>query len=1042
MRAKILSASAGSGKTYQLVYKYIRDVVENPSLYRHILAVTFTNKATEEMKSRILRQVDALASGGKSPYLEDLMQELSIDEKTVRERSKQARTLILHDYSRFTVLTIDTFFQRILRAFIKELGIDLNYNVEIETSSLLIKGVDSLIEQIAEDEPLKRWMVEFAAERMEESKRWDLREAILDVGGEIFKESNRAILSDAKSKESIAKAIKSLAQRASATKVQMKRTAQEAIEIIAREGLSVDDFPYKKGGFAAYFYTTASGECVPYKSRVSSALQSEEAWGKIGSASRNMAPKIKGHLENICSIYDSNHALWNTAALLGENYRSFALLADLYSKVERMCEEQNLMLLSETKHILSEFIKDSDTPFIYEKVGNRYERYMIDEFQDTSKKEWQNFLPLLQNAISQAESTSVFIVGDVKQSIYRWRGGDWRILHNEALSALGAENTELVNLKDNWRSLPRVVEFNNNLISSVVRIDNSALNGSLSEAVERGGLSQESCGELHNMMQSAYREHSQVAKRKSEAEGYICIERYDEEPPIITTICSLIDRGFRPCDILVLVRTKAEGARVANAILAFKRDVESQKYRFDVMTQEALIVGSAPISGFIIATLRLSINSDDTLSRAIYNQYLGRDFACEIDPESLQRIKNLAMLSPEEAFEQILIWHSLQDRSEEIAYIQALHEQIISFCSTRIADISLFVEWWDEVGCNRSLSVERSEHTVEIMTIHKAKGLEKAAVIMPFTSWRLDPKPNGSIVWAEGDDLEDLGRFPIKYKKSMEQSAFSLDFHRERLYSHIDNINLLYVALTRASESLHIFVPQRGGDNVGELIFSAIERRDEGLFIGDCSLNDASEGGVERYTVGEPTPHIVEMVESSAKQIVMRQYPTSEIMVRLSLPSQRYFEEQEVELSPQNFGLLMHKAFEGAESREQIFEAVNQMQQRGTISAEHTHLLRSKIEQSLDNPIVAEWFNGRWQSVKSEAQIVIPASQTQRRPDRVMIDGERVVVVDYKFGKRNLKAHSKQVRDYLSLLQRMGYSSCEGYIWYVNDATVEPVMAE
>ncbi|MDE6828036.1 MAG: UvrD-helicase domain-containing protein, partial [Alistipes sp.] len=260
MRAKILNASAGSGKTYQLAYKYVHDVVQQPTLYRHILAVTFTNKATEEMKSRILKEIHLLASGGESAYLDDLCRELELDAATVRRRAAEARARILHDYSRFTVLTIDTFFQRILRAFIKELGIDLDYNIEIETASVLAKSADTLVEAIATDRDLLRWMTGFVEERIAEGRKWDVREGILSLGGELFKEKNRETLSSPRSKEELRRIVQEAAAHAEATRRQMTDAAVRAVEIIGAAGLSAADFCGKSRSFAHYFYSVAAGE--------------------------------------------------------------------------------------------------------------------------------------------------------------------------------------------------------------------------------------------------------------------------------------------------------------------------------------------------------------------------------------------------------------------------------------------------------------------------------------------------------------------------------------------------------------------------------------------------------------------------------------------------------------------------------------------------------------------------------------------------------------------------------------------------------------
>ena len=1045
MRAKILNASAGSGKTYQLAYKYVRDVVEQPSIYRHILAVTFTNKATEEMKSRILKEIHLLASGGESSYLENLCRELDMDAATVRRRAAEVRSKILHDYSRFTVLTIDTFFQRILRAFIKELGIDLNYNVEIETASVLTKSADTLIEQITTDRDLQRWLTDFVQERIDEGKKWDVRDGILTLGGELFKEKNKEALSLARSREELGRIVGEATARAAATKQQMRERAAEAVRIMADAGVGPTDFTGKSRSFAHYFLTVAAGELKPYTATVGKMSLTTEGWAPKGSPAAPLAARLQPLLREMCDLYDANVRSWNTCDLLRENYRSFALLSDLYAKVQQLCDEQNMMLLSETKYILSEFIGHNDAPFIYEKVGNRFEHFMIDEFQDTSVKEWENFLPLLQNAMAQSEATSVLIVGDIKQSIYRWRGGDWKILHSQAQRALGADSTELVNLTENYRSLPAVVDFNNKAIGRVVEADNRALNATLDEAAARGDMDARTAAGLRDTLQKAYREHAQTPRRLGGVPGYVSVETFAERPPVVERICEVLDKGFRPCDIMILVRGATDGARVAAELLDFKRRNDDPRYRFDVMTQEALIVGNAPVSSFIAAALRLSLNPDDSLSRAVYNHYLGRGFDRPLPGDERTFFRSIRLLSPEEAFERIVMRHALHDDRQQTAYLQAIHEQIIGFCASKIADIALFLDWWEQQGQNRSLSVDESATTVEITTIHKAKGLEKRVVLIPWCSWQLDPKSGGNvtnIVWAEAQgDAGAVGRFPVKYKKAMAESGFSAEYYRELVYSHVDNINLLYVALTRAAESLHVFIPRKGGKSVGGLLLQSIGADgDKALLDGTEGRRTATEEG-ERFEFGRFTGPVPGGGKASdSVHVVLENYPTARADLRLRLPSQRYFEEEdEVELSPRNFGILMHKAFEQADDRQQIYEAVQRMRDDGTLSPGEAEALRGMIARVLAHPVAGEWFGGGWQRVRNENEIIVPGAGSTGPPDRVMIRGTRAVVVDYKFGSRDPGRYRRQVGEYLGLLRQMGYTQCEGYLWYVKLGEIEKV---
>ncbi len=1034
MRALILNASAGSGKTYQLAYKYVHDALSEPHLYRHILAVTFTNKATEEMKSRILKELHNLASGEKSDYIEQLCKDLRLDETTIRKRALDVQTRILHDYSHFTVLTIDKFFQRILRAFIRELGIDLNYNIEIETDSILAKSADALIEQITADESLRRWLTEYVRERIEDGDKWDVRDSILSLGDELFKEENRRAIIEGLSKEELKGVIDKAMSHAEITKQEYRRLGEQAMEIMQRAGVTPSDYTQKSRSFAHIFSAVAAGELKQPTATAVKMSMTREGWCTPNSPAATTVAELQPLLSEICRQYKRCVEVCNSAKMMSDNFRSFALLADLHTKVRELCEQENTLLLSETKHILGEFIADNDAPFIYEKVGNRYERLMIDEFQDTSAKEWQNFLPLLYNAMSQSTSTSVFIVGDIKQSIYRWRGGDWRLLGSKAREDLRDENTELRTLKDNYRSLERIVKFNNQIIERIIDIDNAVLNSRIQEAHAAGQLNDKNLQSLMNLLKQAYSEHAQTPRKKAEADGYVRIETYEEQAPIIDSICEVIDNGFRPSDIMILVRGKSEGAQIAERLLEFKARNTNPRYNFDVMTQEALIIGRSTEVGFIVASMRLALEPNDKISRAIYNRHRGVSVDTPLSEDDALFLRSIRLLSPEEAFEKIVMHSTLH--KGEVAYIQALHEQIINFCANRIADLRLFVEWWDEHGAKQSLAVEQSASTIEIMTIHKAKGLEKRVVIIPSCNWYLMPLPD-SIIWAESSQRDniDVGKFPMKYQLNMSHSVFSPSYYREMVYSHIDNINLLYVALTRAVEALYIYLPRTSKSNrIGHLILDALASDSLPL------KKQTTPSGDTRYESGTQSPPIVTKKEQNIPTIKLEDYPTSQADLRLRLPSQRYFEQQKrVELSPRDFGILMHRVFADAAHSEQIEQAIKRMHDDGVISDNESKRLRESIDRALSDSVTKSWFDGSWEIVRNESDIVIPNESSTRRPDRVMIKGKRAVVVDYKFGAIDSEDHRNQIAEYMQHLRSMGYTDIEGYLWYVKLGRTERV---
>ena len=1048
-RAKILSASAGSGKTYQLAYKYVRDVVERPELYRAILAVTFTNKATEEMKSRILREIHILAAGERSNYLDKLCAELEMPEHAVRKQALRARTLILHDYSRFSVLTIDKFFQRIIRAFIKELGIDLNYNIELDHSSLLSRSADRLVEKIADDADLKRWMLEFVEERINDGVRWDMRGDLRSLGNEIFKERSKERTKLRKSKEELGKIVANIVADAERAKNYIKSLGQRSVDIIAEHGLSADMFAGKSRSFVFRFYKYAEGDLSAPTATMLKAADDIDAWyAKDASANvRDAAVELQPILQELCNAFPDVEKRVNTAKLLRGNYRSFALLADLSEQVDKICDEENIMVLGETKHILSTFVDGSNAPFIYEKVGNRFERFMIDEFQDTSVREWQNMLPLLQNAMAESEACSVFIVGDVKQSIYRWRGGDWRLLQDVAIGDLGRDSVHVDRLEQNFRSLEKVVDFNRNLIDSVVATDNQYINNIVDNALNSKHINELLHSSLHDIVSTAYDKHKQVLGKKYDDEGYAEITFFDttlDDSPFIEVIEDAINRGYRYRDILILVRGKSDGRKVAERLFAYK---EQSKRGFNVLTSDSLTIENSNITQFIISLFRLAVDPTNDIERGVYNRFLGNSLEHKFDDRECEFLSHIAHLSPMEAFEAVVVEYKLYERNGQVAYLQAMHEGIVSFSTSRISDIQHYLDWWDEKGKNETLSVEMTDDTIEISTIHKAKGLERDVVIIPYCKWDTAPRAAlQSVVWskATAGDAAEIGEFPVVYGKDMQNSAFTPDYYTELVMSHVDAVNLLYVAVTRASKELYVIVPtklntkSKSSDSINDIV--PLLTVAANTYFPDaeiCSDVDGVHRKIHRH--GTKLNIMKREVKRGTDSVVLDDYTSHLPDVKIHYPSRRFADEGiSFGSASQRLGIRLHRVFEGAVTFDDLERNITRMENDALISTAEARELRDNISRFMANEVVCEWFTKAWDDVKCEAQIF--ATDEIRRPDRVMISGRRAVVVDYKFGDKTFSRYLGQVEQYMKLLNEMNlYDEIEGYVWYINLGEIDKV---
>ncbi len=1051
-KVKILKASAGSGKTYRLAYEYIKGVVCDPSLYRETLAVTFTNKATEQMKRRIVESLHALAAapetappgGDRVTYLDELMRETGLSRSRIVRNAAQARTLILHDYSRFAVSTIDKFFQRVARAFFRELGLDFDYTVEIDREWVLESAVDRLLERTAADRELRQAVGRLVAERSEQGRGWDVRPDIVRIGAELFRESYVPNPNGAARLRTLYDAI---AQEIAVRFEAVRGSAREALRVIGEAGLTVDDFSYKRQSFVGYLVQLVEAEAPKaYGARFLQATENVEAWAGKSSPCRAqilaLEPALMPLLREVREGIDGLVLDGNSCELVGENLTRSLLLSRLAEEVRAVSAEQNRVMIHETAKLVHRLVSENDAPFIYEKVGNAYSRYMIDEFQDTSEHQWQNFVPLLDNALAENDGEPVMLIGDVKQSIYRWRGGDWRILGYEADRHFSGALAEAAPMDTNWRSERNVVEFNNGLIRRVVEHDAEELAAFLELAPER-------VRPLAEMLRRSYEGFEQRAapgRMARPAEGYVEVIPTSRDRVggiIVDRVADILARGYALRDIAVLVRNNYEAPVVADVLL---------EAGYAIVSQEALLLGGSPVVGFVMAVFALADTPEDSVARAQYNAFLGRAYGEELAPEESEFIAGLLRSALTESFERILSRYRLGERRDAVSYLQALYQVVVSYSKQTISDVPLLLEWWRENGGRKTIYLPSEQDAITIMTVHKAKGLEFPCVLIPFCDWELLPKSrgNGTTLWVEADGEDErarrfaeLGPVPVKYKTQMAGSYFAADYYRESVYAHVDNLNLLYVALTRAGRELYVmYDPLQKGTRVSGLI-DAVVPGFEALRKETYSLPTGDEGPF--YAFGEKSPVAApteRTAEEDERRIVLENFPAHEAgqRVRVRWSSDRYFGQDREAVSPRRYGVLMHRLFELTDSPDRLDEVLARMRVAGDITSdEEEALLRSRAAAALRDPMVASWFSPGWEVIHSERDIIAAGGRV-RRPDRVMTapDGS-AVVVDYKFGAVRRPDYHRQVSEYMELLRKMGYTRVEGYLWFVELGEVERV---
>lgn len=1059
---KIYKASAGSGKTFALTLEYFRIIFANPVEYKNILAVTFTNKATEEMTSRIINELHKLAEGKQSDYGEVLQKELNFSADQLKNRAKLLRTMLLHDYGRLSVTTIDRFFQRLVKAFTKELGIFPGYNVELDSDFVLLKAIDKVMQQVKNDARLRNWIGELMSSSVEEGKSWSVKAKIADLGAELFRENymlfDKKILEKFNDKNFLKEYQGFLHHVISDYEQKAVATGARAVCLIKESGLELPDFKGNKSGCAAYFYKLAAENFEAPTATARKGIDSPESWMTKTSENRSrieaLFPELNVLLKEAVGLFDAHSGYYNSAMQLSDNLYQLGILNDLYKEIREYCNEKGLMLLSDTTRLLNALIDGNDTPFLFEKVGNYYKHLMIDEFQDTSSMQWKNFKPLVVNSLS--EGNQVMIVGDVKQSIYRWRNGDWGLLAHGVQQGLNSFDTQEIVLENNWRSGRQIVEFNNVFFKK--------------GAVFLTALFEKDAGESNpwsHAIADAYDNLSQFPQQK--ASGYVDVrfgpEKKEENSDaaimegVVTVILDIMARGGSLKDIVILVRGGKEGAFVANYLMEYNKTADNI---LNFISNDSLYVWSSPYVKFIVAVLKYITEPYDMVNRAVilyyYRSFVKPDKETDlhllfraIGEKDLFQVleadfnadsEKLMTYSLFETIETVIDKFSLKDNREDIPYLVAFQDIIFEYETANSNSVTLFLEWWEKEQGKKVLSTSENADAVRILTIHKSKGLEFKYVILPFCSWELDSFRPVRCIWCSNNEpgFNQLEYAPLNYSSKLSETIFKEDYYDEHLKAYVDNLNLLYVALTRAKTELYIrpYTPKVNKDgsvalsDIGAFIyyvFLTLKNNPETSLIPDENLN---------LFLGQKHLNVDKMPDTN-KSLELKQYPVYELENRVSVKYrfQDYTDLENAGLSAINEGKLLHEIFKSIEYAGDVEKAVLQAYLSGLIDEKEREGYCRKIVDYISDPEVADWFNPDYKVI-NEREILFP-SGAKARPDRILMQNDRVIVIDYKFGQGEEKKYLNQVQFYCNTLKKMGYAEVEGHIWYVRLGKIKSV---
>jgi ATP-dependent exoDNAse (exonuclease V) beta subunit len=1051
----IYSASAGSGKTYKLTAIYLTNLFKSRYNYRRILAVTFTNKATAEMKSRILDNLYKIAVGENSDYLSGLVKATNKTEDWIRKEAKEILNSILHDYSRFSVSTIDSFFQKVLRAFAREVGLHAGFNIELDHSSILSSAVDEMIASAAIDDQLKNWLITYALSNIDDEKSWNLKDGIIKLSEELFKEKFKLLSVDELTKLEDKKFLLGYIEKIKSKSVEFEKQladfGKRADQIFIKFDL-FDEMFYRKGqGIPGFIRSLVSGNVREPNSYVREICNEPPRWSTV-----SIAPQLQQAIDSgldktlweTIHYYDENIVVYKSAEAVLSNIYALGILSDVLHNVHQITTNENSFLLSDAGELLNLITREDQSPFIYEKIGNRFENFMIDEFQDTSIMQWNNFKPLIDN--SMAEGYDNLVVGDVKQAIYRWRNSDWQILASVLNSVVDNNRILSEPLTTNWRSRSNIIRFNNSLFSIIPAQIDDALAGELlpesfkklySEAIQvNPGDKEGGCVRLEFISNENERNWQEIV-----------LERL---PDVIE---AFQDNGFNASDIGIIVRDGKEGALILKTLIDYNNKCspgKKSRYNFNAVSNDSLLLSNSPVIVFIISVISVVNDPEDYIGRAtmlrFYLMAIGNKDAEKISLVSAELIQRSREYFPDgyedfldrirqmplfEATESIISFFRLGDYSWNVAFLNTFQDYIVSFIGNRNADIQSFIDWWTETGVKKSVVLPGNQDAMRILTIHKSKGLEFKIVILPFLSWNLDHLSSKQpILWVkpETSPFNDLGIVPVKYSKELINTVFA-EYYKEEKYSvYLDNINLLYVALTRAKEVLYGFsVDNPKSDNtIAGVLKNAITSVPSFQGVPELNLNSNYNSENKVFELGkipENNKKTNDKLNLSASQYCVSKSMES---LKLKLHGENYFSSENVSLRKRiNYGKLMHEVFEGINTRADISGAVRKLVLEGKLADEESADIEKRVNVLISIPQVAEWFISD-NKVLTEAGILLPSGIT-RRPDRVIFKDGKTTIIDFKFGEEN-SHYTEQVDLYRNLLIDMGYNNIDAFIWYVD----------
>lgn len=1030
---KLMKASAGAGKTYNLAKTYIRILLQKKDdrfAYRKVLAVTFTNKATAEMKTRILNELYRLAQNpGTSPYVRDFVPSVVPTVRELGEVAGKVLSNILHDYSAFAVSTIDKFFQQTLKAFSREIGQFASYQVELDRDSLVAESVDRLLDSVTEnDRVLLAWLKSNVLEQIENGGRYSVDANLMSVAKRIMSVERQDVLAangmkadEMFTKERLSEIRKRCRQVITGFEQSVKCSAEQVLDALDSVGVNPAD---SNRGFlkALYAYSedVLGGVEKPTAAFLAKASEPEQWFSK--TKAKVYFPKVdgllQGPLETFVHLFGTDFAVYNTARIIDGQLFGMGVACELSAIFREVMKERNVLCLDDSNTILKNIIDGSDAPFIYEKLGVRFENFLLDEFQDTSRVQWDNFRPLLEN--SDASGNENLIVGDVKQSIYRWRGSDWKLFNEDVRK--GFPNIVEENLPSNFRSLKNIVEFNNDFFTVLSKNLDTLTQGKVSDVYS-------------NVWQSVGRQDVEGGS----VEVSFC-DKDQEVEEVVKAVREVRDRGAGPGDIAVLVRSNSTGERIAVALIEDGQPV---------ITDDSLRVKASVAVRRLYALLSYVDNPVDSVSA-----YMVASLDISI-PQNCHSLIDLA----ENLYRQLVASADAETKEfygGEVLHVQSFMDYLQDYVSREGNDLHGFLRYWDDE--NPSISSPATGNSIRVMTIHKSKGLDFPYVIIPFvenitlfkqTNVWCRPQLEGTALDGQADGVYD-----VTLSSKSTDTLFASDYEAERFLQIVDNINVLYVAMTRASKGMYLIAASPSEKSIDEMTDMAAclyRYLNIDLRTSDSSLEARTgcqvEADGQKYRIGQPYVFPETGDGATAVSGPAMTYPSfplnpgegeADVDVRergrlkFSSDAVDFFSkegETGIAASSRIKGVILHNILAGVVVRNDVDKAVDEAVHAGVITVCEADGIRKLLRESIASVADRGWFPERREQVMNEVSL-IDTDGSLSRPDRVVLDGDRLYIIDYKFGQEENR-YKRQVGAYADLFRRMGYGNVTSYLWYV-----------